>query len=611
MAHEFNPQNEINSFSSYSADLTLRNPTWTPDQIHRKALIDFNTVMFPTQVRTHFAEQRGEQVMAEEAVYKVVNGKLTNEFWGDFDSMIANAKTEEERASLTLWQETMVKAAPGTRVVSVDLHQSDHNGKHEIRYADIAVKLDDGTVKMEKRVDIVHADEAVDISTSWVFLKNAARSGSDRTLITNGMKNVGIIVIEPGTEKATNKKFDSQPKVRLDKRNLVDRTIPQLDVGNEKTRDQSGSDRLHIQPRGIVHEIGVDIHNVGTRVIRDISTTARASVTYIAEAARKKHTGVKKQEELPVQVFSVQKKDRLSLSEIHKKPVDFMDLIGQKSRQVEQAKKSISFVKETNVALGAIPLLLRTLASELPKPLRAVEKSIARHARKEMKRVEKKERRIRKKNEHKNLKKSEAVEYKRKKRRSREILRKPIKSKERQKHSKKKRIKTVERGERHRMIKKRRSVLHEKHVVLPEIRHAETRIVLKPKEKKRVRKILVRVIGEIREMREAPVKNRKDRLIALEKIRHIDKKIAVPVFRVTFGIILFLLLRQIDAKPRKISRLSLEMEKRELPKKEATQWILLSIIWYLAMIREGAMGSKQKRPQTKMPKHGVIFMANS
>lgn len=138
-------------------------------------------------------------------------------------------------------------------------------------------------------------------------------------------------------------------------------------------------------------------------------------------------------------------------------------------------------------------------------------------------------------------------------------------------------------------------------------------IHLRPIEKKRVGKVIERFMNVIAK-RETPKKKRNDHQKTPEKIRRLNKEFVIPVVRVAFGTALFLLLRQTDTKPQKNSRLSLEMKKRELPQKEETQWILLSIVWYLAMIRESGMrNSKGGRQYQKrrLPVRGVIFVANS
>lgn len=61
------------------------------------------------------------------------------------------------------------------------------------------------------------------------------------------------------------------------------------------------------------------------------------------------------------------------------------EVFSETLKQRLKAARSLSFVTETGIGLGAVPLLLTQLSQEFSKPVRAVEKSIARHEKKKAK----------------------------------------------------------------------------------------------------------------------------------------------------------------------------------------------------------------------------------
>lgn len=96
------------------------------------------------------------------------------------------------------------------------------------------------------------------------------------------------------------------------------------------------------------------------------------SPSSIGENRRKFNTDDQlRQSELP--------SERLSLDKIRKKPTRLAELINTRHREMKKTAASIGIIAETGIAVHAAPLLLAELAKELPKPMKAVEKSIRRH----------------------------------------------------------------------------------------------------------------------------------------------------------------------------------------------------------------------------------------
>lgn len=572
----FNVQNEIDSFAGLDSRLALQHPDWTNDQRHKEALILFNTKMFPKQVKSFMAEQSGSESMDVDEGYDVVGDKLVHPLYGDFDRMIDNAKTPKEKESLRLYQETMVRAVPGTRVMTVDLH-AESDGEYAIRYADISIKTSDGKVRVEKRVDIAGKNRPLTLEESWSELVNAVGSGNEKKLVTSAEHQVGILVLEPPTvqtEATPQTNFTKRPDVReAVKRDVVDHN-KNLQEFNQKVE----------------------------------------------------------------QVPYVQEKE-LSLTQNVR--FEYEGRIGN--------FRTLALIAETGVGIGAVPLLLISLAKELPLPLRVMNKSIERHERNVLKRKKKQERLLKKHDITESvafMPKSERIRRKRRKRTMKENERpvtavftfektsgKKTKRNRKERTMKKRevgaskryiyeaKIKTVENGE---GVIKQRGIRKEAKRMRKEMRRSKKERVMKMKRKNVERKgfisseygqrlskksevkrteltghkIEYRLMRVLRKLmrREAslrlPIKVKSPEIQKSEQMRskkEFKKRQRENVLRFSFAIVLLLLLtpqKEIDGEKRLEKIVRDNKSEQHMLMKDQSPWLLLSIIWYLAMIRE-------------------------
>ncbi len=331
-------------------------------------------------------------------------------------------------------------------------------------------------------------------------------------------------------------------------------------------------------------------------------------------------------------VEQVFQSERLSLTKVREKPVRIADIIQKRHKEMTETKHALRVVAETHVAVGAVPLLITALTKEVPKPMVAIEKSIARHGKKEVKH---RQQDIRRKQEVK-TKESEVQ-----KKKFEIVMKKPVfhtMSKELKIQDKKERIKR--RNKRARKILREKNVikLSEKRIEKPLFSRKEKR---QKKQQERLSMALFRLARKISkiekrlvftlETRKRPQIKRGLHLekphltdVAPKKARHVEKKVRrerqkEAVVRFSFAWTFWLLLKM-SALREHIHNTDTKDEKQEaLIQKEPAPWILLSIIWYLAMIRESGAQNAQKAKVKKkkksyqsarlmrLPPAGIIF----
>lgn len=306
--------------------------------------------------------------------------------------------------------------------------------------------------------------------------------------------------------------------------------------------------------------------------------------------------------------------------------------------------QELVIIQKSGIGFGAIPVLLEKLTIEPPLEIKHVEKSIRRKRRKKeklAKATHQKEAVSIKRNtllyERKPLKKESqrrSISIGKEKRATKrrrpptqaieKRLEKPVrkqkdtvKRKERRTRSRseapeKREARLLRAHRRRRLARERRlhATVRPEHVK----RHSLERVI--------TRRVVRRMIWmEVHK----PLKRKENKKIFLNekakkrietivpKHRHED---VVPVSRFMFGWAVFLLLGRGDRPLQKDSS-SVRLKKRDVMiKKGMRTWVLLSIIWHLAMIRESGRGSKRQQPvmpaQACLPaRQGVIFVANS
>lgn len=167
------------------------------------------------------------------------------------------------------------------------------------------------------------------------------------------------------------------------------RTLKQIDNSLLKDpRDQSTNrllDRVGFIEHDLVRNIKAPISELGVLIV-DKKRRQTINERFI------EIFGKKRKQEKPQYLQS----QRLTLARIREKSENIQGIIQIRHKEMTKTVISLSFIAETHVAIGAIPLLLSSLTKEAPKSIKVIEKSIVRHKRKEIKRMKKMEK-IRKK----------------------------------------------------------------------------------------------------------------------------------------------------------------------------------------------------------------------
>ncbi len=326
-------------------------------------------------------------------------------------------------------------------------------------------------------------------------------------------------------------------------------------------------------------------------------------------------------------------------------------IIDANQRRYTDMKKTaltLWFAGKTQVAIGAVPLLVASLAKEIPQPLRAVEKSIARHQKKEAKRLYKEKKKIR---ERQKRHAQESIERGRKM----DIEDKLRRREPKQKRKKSQKERTVFSKETQRKKKKdkpfqfkeQREKKQTKYVERSKMKKGKERFVKKEKRltkntekmkrgvvKMCTEKALIRALtlwakklkqkreeGESRAIR--TVSKKIEELLRSPTLSKKAGKEQIPTVGFSFAWILWLLFepsrrRRLRPKVGRADNLGkTEIIPEGIITQEQRQWLLLCIIWYLTMIQETGLGNKKnyKHAGHHLPKPfaqtGVIFAYQS
>lgn len=331
--------------------------------------------------------------------------------------------------------------------------------------------------------------------------------------------------------------------------------------------------------------------------------------------------------------------ERLSLTKSREKPERVLEVIQKRHRKMTETKTAFHIVAETQVAVAAVPLLIASLAKELPKPIRAVEKSIVRYKKKEARRFKK-------------IEKIQRMERRQSRERWREVVIDKGKKEFRVSKRRKIALRPESRGKRDVERKKRRKlekrvkwkVLLEQTVSALPIKQTETLHVPQKEKKleKKQRRLAVlflrlarkvnarerRITGVVEFTRKPQSQKglhiEKPRLIdvAPKEIRRVERKMRrekkkEAVARFSFAMIIWLVFTEgILQKKDKTQNIKKTEQLNPLVQNEPTHWVLLAIIWYLVMIREGGMTNKpinkytnttNNQMKTTIQPQGVIF----
>lgn len=156
---DFEPAKDIDAFAAYKDRLKTENPDWSPDFLHKQALIVFNEEMYPLQVRSFFGEKNGDSGTSTGQIFQIMNGRLVNQHY-DFFKMIDHATSEEEKNSMREFQDKAVAAKTGEKIYVLDLSALGKGGG--VKYLDVYEKESESLIRHKERVDL--AGDGKDLS---------------------------------------------------------------------------------------------------------------------------------------------------------------------------------------------------------------------------------------------------------------------------------------------------------------------------------------------------------------------------------------------------------------------------------------------------------------
>jgi hypothetical protein len=287
-------------------------------------------------------------------------------------------------------------------------------------------------------------------------------------------------------------------------------------------------------------------------------------------------------------------------SKLREMSIRILPMIQERHKEMIRAKKTFVAVRETGIGVGAVPFILSVLAKDLPKPVRAVEKSIRRH--------ERKVREVREVRKVRNVKKARENSVKVQPWKTERV--EPFKNRKKEKRRKK-------------LGKRRSGEWRVEKSVNPEA--IADKLTLFVREKVKVKKRRVKGVNRKQErqaVRQIEAMVKKGQVVKKEKNqkRGIEAREKVIYKRLRFAWRIYELLKTERTFRIKKNRSSIASTKKhsETPaQREPPRWILLSIIWYLTMIREAGMQSTNQQvsqlasPVLPMHQQGVIFAFSS
>lgn len=400
--------------------------------------------------------------------------------------------------------------------------------------------------------------------------------------------------------------------------------------------------------------------DVPSRLLRDSRETARAVAIYVRNKKTQREIltmGVVKRDN-PIERQSEQAPERLTVVKIREVPVHVGELVVKRHRQMRIDARAIGVIVEIGVAIHAAPVLLARLSEKAPVPIKALEKSMRRHEKKELRmrnyaRSERGRRELGiRKGEKNNIRAGKReVRNVREARRGFEKVQplksliservEPLKSvKERRKRMKcaeDKGLKKVASADRLAPIvldKRERRVGRRLRRIMRRAERILERKLL-PKQEKKLWTALVLAAAEynlLDSRHESPSRRKKGE----RELKKPGFQRAKPGFvernysgeraitaGVRFALMVWMMVNRAHFPPvERVKRTGAKLvhpkgEERKSEERESTPWILLSIIWYLTALREQGMQSNQTNPTNMpirpisntqaLPQHAVIF----
>lgn len=209
--HEvFNQAAEVNSFKSYKEQLTQENSDWTPEKVLKQAQIYYNTEALPNQVKSFFAEKRGDKISHVDVIFKIIGDCLYNNFYS-FKKMVDRATPGIARNTLMDFQHAAIVASPGQTVTILDTSGLDI-GKG-IKYFDTYIKTNDDTLQHLQRYDLTGDQPTLTIDQAKQFLVNLGILDGRQLIADKDKDSLGVLVL-PATEDIS--VFNEQVETQVD-----------------------------------------------------------------------------------------------------------------------------------------------------------------------------------------------------------------------------------------------------------------------------------------------------------------------------------------------------------------------------------------------------------
>lgn len=584
-------------------------------------------------------------------------------------------KATVDLEAATLEEATRLAAAGADRIVLPEQHLDDR-GNVVARYLSVWKKnASDATRYDGARIDLGKNVRIEDVRTGTSFTAFEEHESvsfyqhrDQKHAFVLAFRNNAAVPFEAVKDAIVTKVHRSHQETYSDRvhpeASPKDERIQPVRSEGQQTQGEARDPRKTLSVSNIQSDHHTDaLTDVPRTVVRDTVETVRGIAVFLRDKHKQKESDTERRvhkDDLHVRLRE-KKTERLTLEKIRERPVRMVEVILKRHSEMKKEMAVLGVIAETGVAVHAAPVILARLAEKLPTPIMAIKKSIERHTRDELKRKEKELR----KTKGEAQKDSEKVYILKPKRV--EPLRK---GKERKKGEKRmKGLREITAGSRrHTLVERvrgkeqRRRIKRAKEIGVKKIAAAETLtpIVLKRREKRERRRVVQRA-KRLLESKQL-LKREKNLWVALVvaaaefnptpyksylaspansyavvggapargdytgQANLSMERGLVAVAGARFAWVAWMLMNSVNFPPVGSKFVAFRLEapvRMDDGEQEPTLWVLLSIVWYLTLLREGAhVGStikshrsKRTKGKTKtrrtMPQNAVIFAFRS
>lgn len=412
--HEFNPQSEVDHFGFLVEEQTtlLRAHTsLVEDELSgvakRNALVIFNTT-FGSNIRSLIKEHsRSEEVFGSE--FTLINGKLTAEGYGTPETMLARTKAvrpelyNQEEAQAILKGVKLIESGKadafaysmhhdsGTRYVA--FFEKVGTDTWKPRSVDIGKHIGRDLTQMEGAdvIRLLHEKHGnttrIEEGKFPLLVICEPKEVSAKEVVETGLMRSFITSADPS--KMARSLYDRKREMKNTDGTDVHQRIPQeahiAEIINKRTK--TTKETLLTQPDSIrvADRAYDDITEIGTRVVRDAAPSIKNAGIAIVGEIRKKIQPMKASLEAngtsAAALFAPRKRQREE-----RNPVRFNESIKKRHQEMQQGIVALTVIAEMRVAIHAVPMIFDSLAKKLPPSVEVMQKSIDRHAKKELRR---------------------------------------------------------------------------------------------------------------------------------------------------------------------------------------------------------------------------------